>query len=363
MDRIYNFSAGPAMLPLPALKQAQEDMLNYNNSGMSVMEMSHRSKPFEAIIAAAEANLRSLLNIPANYRVLFLQGGASLQFAMLPMNLAKGKSVDYIVDGTWSKTAMGQAKTQTTVRACWDGSADNFIRTPEQSELDFDPNAAYVYHCCNETIQGVQFKSAPKTPDGVPLLCDASSDFLHKPIDINDYGCIFACAQKNIGPAGVTIVVMREDLLDRCPAGLPSMLDYKLQNEKGSMHNTPPTFAVYMVKLVTDWLINEIGGLDKMYAINQKKAAMLYEAVDTSEGFYIGHAKPECRSIMNVPFRMQTPEQDAQFLSEATAAGLCSLKGHRSVGGCRASIYNAMPVEGVIKLRDFMLDFQKKNRK
>ena len=361
MERIYNFSAGPAMLPLPALKKAQEEMLNYNNSGMSVMEMSHRSKPFEEIIGAAEANLRQLLNIPSNYKVLFLQGGASLQFAMLPMNLAKGKSADYIVNGTWSKTAMGQGKTQTTVRACWDGSADNFVRTPEDSELDLDPNAAYVYHCCNETIQGVQFQKAPKTPDGVPLLCDASSDFLHKPIDVNDYGCIFACAQKNIGPAGVTIVVMREDLLERVPEGLPSMLDYKLQDSKGSMHNTPPTFAIYMVKLVTDWLINDIGGLAKMYEINKRKAAMLYDVIDNSNGFYIGHAKKECRSIMNVPFRMQTPETDAKFIAEAAQNGLCTLKGHRSVGGCRASIYNAMPEEGVIALRDFMLEFQKNN--
>lgn len=361
MDRIFNFSAGPAMLPLPALKKAQEDMLNYNNSGMSVLEMSHRSKPFEEIIGAAEANLRQLLNIPSNYKILFLQGGASLQFAMLPMNLAQGKSADYIVNGTWSKTAMGQGKTQTTVRACWDGSADNFVRAPKDDELDLDPNAAFVYHCCNETIQGVQFQQAPKTPNGVPLLCDASSDFLHKPLNINDYGCIFACAQKNIGPAGVTIVVMREDLLERTPAGLPSMLDYKLQNDKGSMHNTPPTFAIYMVKLVTDWLINDIGGLANMYEINKRKAAMLYDVVDASNGFYIGHAVKECRSIMNVPFRMQTPEMDAQFISEAAKAGLCTLKGHRSVGGCRASIYNAMPEEGVIALRDFMLDFQKKN--
>lgn len=361
MDRIYNFSAGPAMLPLPALKKAQEEMLNFNNSGMSVMEMSHRSKPFESIIGAAESNLRQLLNIPENYKVLFLQGGASLQFSMLPMNMARGKSVDYIVNGTWSKTAMGQGKTQTTVRACWDGSADNFIRTPQNSELDLDPNAAFLYYCCNETIQGVQFQDVPKAADGVPVFCDASSDFLHKPVDISQYGVIFACAQKNIGPAGVTIVVMRDDLFERCPAGLPSMLDYKLQMEKGSMHNTPPTFGIYMVKLVTDWLINDIGGLDKMYEINKGKAAMLYEVVDNSNGFYIGHANKDCRSIMNVPFRMQTPELDAKFISEASAAGLCTLKGHRSVGGCRASIYNAMPVEGVKALRDFMIDFQKNN--
>lgn len=361
MDRIYNFSAGPAMLPLPALKKAQEEMLNFNNSGMSVLEMSHRSKPFESIIQAAEANLRSLLNIPENYKVLFLQGGASLQFSMLPMNMAQGKSVDYIVNGTWSKTAMGQGKTQTTVRACWDGSADNFIRTPKNDELDLDPNAAFLYYCCNETIQGVQFKDIPTVADGVPVFCDASSDFLYKPVDISKYGVIFACAQKNIGPAGVTIVVMRDDLFERCPAGLPSMLDYKLQMEKGSMHNTPPTFGIYMVKLVTDWLINDIGGLDKMYEINKGKAAMLYEVVDNSNGFYIGHANKDCRSIMNVPFRMQTPEMDAKFISEAAAAGLCTLKGHRSVGGCRASIYNAMPVEGVKALRDFMVDFQKNN--
>ena len=360
--RIYNFSPGPAVLPLPALEEAQRDLLSLPGAGVSILEISHRSKPFDQIIQQAEANLRKLLGIPDNYRVLFLQGGAFLQFGMIPMNFLRntGKSAEYIVTGTWSKKASEEAKTQGNVRVVWDGKATNYDHVPQQSELKLDPNAAYLYMTANETIQGVQFQSEPGS-DGVPLVCDASSDILCRPLPINRYGLIYACAQKNVGPAGVTMVIIRDDLVEKSPKDVPSILSYNVMAENKSLLNTPPVFAIYMVKLVTDWLLNQIGGLDKMYAINKQKAQMLYDAIDASQGFYQGHAQPGCRSIMNVPFRLADAALDDPFLKEAAAQGLTELKGHRSVGGCRASIYNAMPVEGVAALRDFMLDFAKKH--
>jgi phosphoserine aminotransferase len=365
--RVYNFSPGPAVLPLPALEEAQRDLLALPGTGISILEISHRSKKFDAVIQQAEANLRTLLAIPDNYRVLFLQGGALLQFGMVPMSFLRNTGrvpgeagrADYIVTGTWSKKAMDEAKTQGTVRAAWDGKAGNYNRVPRQDELALDPTAAYVYIAINETIQGVQYPAEPEVGD-VPLVCDASSELLSRPVPVGKYGILFACAQKNLGPAGVTIVVIRDDLVARAPQDLPSMLNYRLLAENGSRANTPPTFCIYMVKLVTDWLLREVGGLEKMQEINRRKAQLLYDAIDASGGFYQAHAEPGSRSIMNVPFRLADPSLEEAFLKEAAGCGLVELKGHRSVGGCRASIYNAMPVEGVTALRDFMLDFAKR---
>jgi len=360
--RVYNFSPGPAVLPLLALEEAQRDLLALPGTGISILEISHRSKAFEKIINQAEANLRSLLMIPANYHVLFLQGGALLQFGMVPMNFlrASGKSADYIVTGTWSKKAAGEAKTQGTVRVVFDGKAGNYNRVPRQNEIELDPKAAYVYIASNETIQGVQYPAEPEVGD-VPLVCDSSSDFLCRPVPIERYGILFACAQKNAGPAGVTIVIIRDDLVERSPADLPSMVNYKVLAEGKSLLNTPPCFAIYMVKLVTDWLLQQVGGLEKMAEINRRKARLLYDVLEQSKGFYQAHAETASRSIMNVPFRLANPALDEPFLKQAAERGLCELKGHRSVGGCRASIYNAMPIEGVQALRDFMIEFRDRN--
>lgn len=361
--RVYNFSPGPAVLPLCALQEAQRDLLALPGTGISILEISHRSKAFEKIINQAEANLRTLLGIPNNYRVLFLQGGALLQFGMVPMNLLSGtgKSAEYVVSGTWSKKAHDEAKTQGAVHVAWDGKPANFNHAPRNDELKLDPNAAYVYIASNETIQGVQFPKEPEV-DGVPLVCDSSSDFLSRPVAIEKYGILFACAQKNAGPAGVTIVIIRDDLVDRSPANLPSLVNYKVLAEGKSLLNTPPTFAIYMVKLVTDWLLNEIGGLAKMAEINRRKAKLLYDVIDQSGGFYQPHAQSDSRSIMNVPFRLANTAHDEPFLKQAAERGLVELKGHRSVGGCRASIYNAMPMEGVQLLADFMQEFCQKNK-
>jgi phosphoserine aminotransferase len=359
--RVYNFSPGPAVLPLPVLEEAQRDLLALPGTGISILEISHRSKAFDKIINQAEANLRSLLGIPNNYRVLFLQGGALLQFGMVPMNLLGGKSADYIVDGTWSKKAFSEAKTQGAVRAAWDGSAANFNRAPKNDELQLDPNAAYVYMASNETIQGVQYPREPEVGN-VPLICDSSSDFLCRPVAMEKYGILFACAQKNAGPAGVTIVIIRDDLVERSPANLPSLVNYKVLAEGKSLLNTPPTFAIYIVKLVTDWIINTIGGLDKMAELNRRKAKLLYDVIDGSGGFYQPHAETASRSIMNVPFRLANTAHDEPFVKQAAECGLVELKGHRSVGGCRASIYNAMPIEGVQLLANFMKEFCEKNK-
>lgn len=361
--RVYNFSPGPAVLPLSALQEAQRDLLALPGTGISILEISHRSKAFEKIINQAEANLRALLGIPDNYRVLFLQGGALLQFGMVPMNLLRGtgKSADYIISGTWSKKAHGEVKTQGAVHVAWDGKPGNFNRAPANKELNLDPNAAYVYMASNETIQGVQYATEPEV-GSVPLVCDSSSDFLSRPVAIEKYGVLFACAQKNAGTAGVTIVIIRDELVERSPADLPSMVNYKVLAEGKSLLNTPPMFAIYMVKLVTDWLLGEIGGLAKMAEINRGKAKLLYDVIDGSGGFYQGHAEPVSRSMMNVPFRLANPAHDEPFLKQAAERDLVELKGHRSVGGCRASIYNAMPVEGVQLLAEFMSEFCKKNK-
>jgi phosphoserine aminotransferase len=359
--RVYNFSPGPAVLPLPALEEAQRDLLALPGTGISILEISHRSKKFEQILAQAESNLRTLLDIPDNYRILFLQGGALLQFGMVPMSFLRntGKPADYIVTGTWSKKAADEAKTQGTVQIAFDGKAGNYNRTPKNGELKLDPRAAYAYFTSNETIQGVQFPAEPEVGE-VPLVCDASSDFLSHPIAVRKHALIFACAQKNAGPAGVTVVIIRDDLLAKAPKDLPSMLSYPALVEANSLLNTPPTFSIYMLKLVTDWLVNDIGGLEKMFAVNRRKSAMLYDAVDCSGGFYLPHAETTSRSIMNVPFKLADASREEAFIKGAAALGLVELKGHRSVGGFRASIYNAMPEAGVAALRDYMLDFAKK---
>ena len=359
--RVYNFSAGPAVLPVPVLEEAQRDLVALPGVGSSILEISHRSKDFTAIIEQAEQNLRDLLAIPEGYHVLFLQGGAQMQFAMVPINLLRGsgKSADYILTGSWGKKAIKEAKTQGDVRVAWDGDGVGLKRLPTPDELDLEPNAAYVHVTSNETIQGVQFAAEPDVGD-VPLVCDSSSDFLYRPVPIDRYGILYACAQNNAGPAGVTIVIIRDDLVQAVPDDLPSMLSYRKLADAKSLLNTPPTFGVYIVKLVTGWLMKAIGGLDKMHQLNQQKAKLLYDVVDQSGGFYRGHAEPASRSIMNVTFRLPSEELEGQFLEQAQSRGLTALKGHRSVGGCRASIYNAMPVQGVEGLRDFMLEFQER---
>jgi phosphoserine aminotransferase len=357
-DRVFNFSAGPATLPVSVLQQAQSEMLNYKGAGMSVMEMSHRSKAFESIIQQAESDLRSLLSIPENYKVLFLQGGASLQFAMVPMNLLpKGKSADYILTGSWGQGAFKEAKKFGAVREAATAADTNFNRLPGSEEIKFDAGAAYVHFTSNETIFGVEFNEEPATGD-VPLVCDMSSDFISRPIDVSRYGLIYAGAQKNAGPAGVTIVIVRDDLLERVPEGLSAMLDYRNLAKNGSMYNTPPCYAVYVCGLVFKWALNEVGGLEKMYALNKEKAKILYAGIDSSDGYYRGHAEKDCRSFT---FRLPSEELENKFIKEATAAELDGLKGHRSVGGLRASIYNAFPKAGVEKLVEFMGEFQRKN--
>jgi len=360
IKRVHNFNAGPAVLPVSVLEQAQAEMLDYQGCGMSVMEMSHRSKEFEGIIQTAEVDLRELMHIPAGYKVLFLQGGATLQFAMLPMNLRPaGGSADYIVTGSWSSSAAKEAAKLGATRVVFDGKADNYSRLPAASELQLDPKAAYLHFCHNETIHGVEFKSDPQTLEGVPMVCDMSSDFLSQPVDVSQYALIYAGAQKNAGPAGVVVVIAREDMLARTPANLPIMLDYKLLAESGSLHNTPPCYSIYMVGLVLKWL-KALGGLPVMNKMNQEKADLLYHTIDQSGGFYRGHARPEARSIMNVPFRMPNEELEDQFVKEAKRADMIGIKGHRSVGGLRASIYNALPLDSVKALTTFMQEFQKK---
>lgn len=361
-DRIYNFSAGPAVLPLAALEQAQRDLVSLPGVGASVLEISHRSPAYSDIHQATKQALIELLDVPEGYHLLFLQGGARLQFSMVPMNLLRGANqpADYVLTGSWGKNALAEAKKEGEVRIAWDGKETNYDRLPPADSLELNPEAAYVHITSNETIQGVQFPAEPDT-HGAPLVCDASSDFLHRPLDISKYGLLYACAQKNAGPAGVTIVIIRDDLLERAADTLPGYLNYRTHAAADSLWNTPPAFAVYMVGLVARWLKDEIGGLDKMYEINCAKARALYEVIDGSDGFYRGHAQPDCRSVMNVAFRLPTEELDKRFLAEAAEQGLSTLKGHRSVGGIRASIYNAMPVEGVHALRDFMRDFLARN--
>jgi phosphoserine aminotransferase len=361
--RVYNFSAGPAVLPEHVLEQVQREMLALPGVGASILEISHRSGAFAPIIDDAEKNLRKLLSISDDYAVLFLQGGSRLQFSMVPMNLlGRGQVADYILTGSWGNDALKEAKKAGETRVAWDGKATNYDRVPDRADLNLEPQAAYVHYTVNETIQGVEFQTEPEVGD-VPLVCDASSNFLSRPINVNKYGLIYACAQKNAGPAGVTVVIIRKDLLKRSDPNLPGYLNYDIHAQNGSMWNTPPTFAIYMLKLITEWLIDNVGGLEAMHRRNQDKARLLYEELDRSGGFYTGHAKPQCRSLMNVTFRLPSDELTTQFVSEAKKRELTELKGHRSVGGIRASIYNAMPMAGVEALRDFMEEFRRKNQK
>jgi phosphoserine aminotransferase len=359
LKRVHNFNPGPGVLPLEVLQEAQAELLNFNGTGMSVMEISHRSKEFEAVIQTAEADLRELLGIPSNYKVMFLQGGATLQFAMAPMNLrASGASADYIVTGSWSKIALKEAKKLGAARAAADTEAEGFNCLP--AKLDLDPKAAYLHFTSNETIHGVEFFDEPTPPNGVPLLCDVSSDFISRPIDVSKYALMYAGAQKNAGPSGVTVVVIRDDMLARTPANLPVMLDYKILAESGSLHNTPPSFAIYIVGLVFKWA-KKVGGLAAVEKINREKAGIVYQAIDESGGFYRGHVKPEARSLMNITFRLPSEALEDTFAKEAKKEGMIGLKGHRSVGGMRASVYNAMTVEGAKELGKFMKEFQRRN--
>ncbi len=358
MARVYNFSAGPAALPEEVLKQAQEEMLDWQGSGMSVMEMSHRGKEFMSIAAQAEADLRELMAIPDNYKVLFLQGGASSQFSMVPMNLLRGKTgADYINTGSWSKKAIAEAKKYCQVNVVGETPSGAFT-VPAAESLKLNADAAYLHYTPNETIQGIEFPYVPASGD-VPLVGDFSSTILSRPVDVSKYGVIYAGAQKNIGPAGLTVVIVRDDLIGETVAGTPAMFDYQIHVEGESMYNTPPTYGWYLAGLVFQWL-KKNGGLSAMAETNQRKAAALYAAIDGS-GFYANPVEVSCRSWMNVPFTLADAELDAKFLAEAKEVGLVTLKGHRSVGGMRASIYNAMPEAGVQALIDFMADFEKRN--
>ena len=359
MERIYNFSAGPAVLPQSVLEQARDELLNWQGCGMSVMEMSHRGKEFMGIAAQAEADLRELLAIPANYKVLLLQGGASSQFAMVPMNLLRGKkSADYVNTGEWSKKAIKEAKKYCAVNVAASAEDKNFSYAPTQDKWSLDANAAYVHYTPNETIGGVEINWVPQTGD-VPLVADMSSNILSKPVDVSKFGVIYAGAQKNIGPAGLTIVIVRDDLLGETVAGTPSMFDYKIHADNESMYNTPPTYGIYMAGLVFK-LLKHNGGLAAMEKHNIAKANLLYDCLDASS-FYHCPTAVENRSRMNVPFTLKDAALDEAFLKGAKARGLVQLKGHRSVGGMRASIYNAMPIEGVRALVEHMKDFEKQN--
>lgn len=355
--RVYNFNPGPAALPLPVLKRAQEELLNFRGTGMSIMEISHRSKDFEAVLDDAISRIKRLLKLDDRFDVLFLQGGASLQFCMVPMNLAiPGKPVDYVDTGSWASKAIKEAEIQKKdVRIIASSKDRGYSYIPKNFVVNSD--ASYLHITSNETIQGTQWKTFPDTK-GVPIVADMSSDIFSRPFDPSPFGLIYAGAQKNAGPAGVTIVIIRRDMLDRIPADLPTMLKYKTFVEKKSLYNTPPCFAIYMVDLVMEWLEEEIGGIEKIAAINEMKAKMLYECIDRYE-IYRGAADPEDRSVMNVTFRLAKEELEKEFLAKATENGLVGLKGHRSVGGCRASIYNAVPVEAVESLVNFMESFAK----
>ncbi|MBR3509453.1 MAG: 3-phosphoserine/phosphohydroxythreonine transaminase [Lachnospiraceae bacterium] len=359
MARVYNFSAGPAVLPEEVLKEAADEMLDYKGTGMSVMEMSHRSKAYQAIIDEAEADLRELMNIPENYKVLFLQGGASQQFAMIPMNLMKNKVADYIVTGQWAKKAYQEAQLYGKANKIASSEDKTFSYIPDCSDLPISEDADYVYICENNTIYGTKFKTLPNTK-GKTLVADVSSCFLSEPVDVTKYGVIYGGVQKNIGPAGVVIVIIREDLIteDTLP-GTPTMLKYKIHADNGSMYNTPPAYGIYICGKVFKW-IKKMGGLTAMKERNEAKAKVLYDFLDSSKLFK-GTVRKEDRSLMNVPFVTGNEELDAKFVKEATAAGFVNLKGHRTVGGMRASIYNAMPIEGVQKLVEFMKKFEEEN--
>ena len=356
MSRVWNFSAGPAALPEEVLRQAQAELLDWHGAGCSVMEMSHRGKEFTGIIEQAEADLRELMGIPAGYKVLFLQGGATQQFAQIPLNLLAGRSADYIVTGAWSKKALKEAQRVGKVRCAATTESSGFTRLPIAEEIKLDPFAAYLHVCTNETIHGVEIPAERIADTGVPLVADMSSHILSRPVPVEKFGLIYAGAQKNIGPSGLTLVIIRQELLGMAPLTIPSLMDYAVMAEHGSMLNTPPTYGIYIAGLVFQWLKRQ-GGLPGIAAVNAEKARILYECIDNVGGFYANPVDPDCRSRMNIPFTLSNPALDAAFLAESKAAGLVSLKGHKSVGGMRASIYNAVSLEGVQVLVDFMNDF------
>ncbi|MBQ4332840.1 MAG: 3-phosphoserine/phosphohydroxythreonine transaminase [Clostridia bacterium] len=360
MARVYNFSAGPSMLPEAVLTKAAAEMLDYEGSGQSVMEMSHRSKVYQSIIDKTEALLREIMNIPENYKVLFLQGGASSQFAMVPMNLMTGSGkADYVITGQWAKKAYKEAARYGQANVVASSEDKTFSYIPKLDKSTFTPDADYFHICMNNTIYGTVYHELPDTGD-VPLVADISSCVLSRPIDVSKFGVLYAGAQKNMAPSGVTVVIIREDLIGKAMDITPTMFNYQTHADNGSMFNTPPCYTIYVMKLVLEWIKEEIGGLDKMQELNEKKAALLYDFLDNSKLFK-GTVVPEDRSLMNIPFVTGNEELDAKFVKEATAAGFVNLKGHRSVGGMRASIYNAMPLEGVEKLVAFMQKFEEEN--
>ncbi len=357
-ERVYNFSPGPGTLPYEVLQQAAKDVVNFNDIGIGLIEMSHRSKEFMAVTDNAENLLRELLNIPENYKVLFLQGGASSQFFMIPMNLlGEGKKAAYLNTGTWSKKSIKEAKLFGEIDVVYSSEDSTFNHVPTDDQYEVPADAEYLYFVSNNTIYGTQFAEMPKSEK--MLVSDMSSDILSRTFDVSKFGLIFAGAQKNMGPAGVTIVIVREDLLDRAGENVPTMLNYKTHADKGSMFNTPPCFGIYIVGEVLKWL-KKNGGVEGIEKINREKASLLYDMIDSTD-YYRGHAQKESRSLMNVSFNLPTPELEAKFITEATAVGLNGLKGHRSIGGCRASIYNAFPQEGVVKLVEFMKEFETNN--
>ncbi|WP_059102809.1 3-phosphoserine/phosphohydroxythreonine transaminase [Shouchella shacheensis] len=359
MKTVYNFNAGPAALPTYALERAQEEMLNYKESGMSVMELSHRSSTYEAVHNHAKAQLRTLMAVPDDYEILFLQGGASLQFAMLPLNfLSEEKTASYILTGSWSEKALKEAKLIGSTHVAASGKEKNYTRIPSTSELTFAANEAYVHLTSNNTIFGTQWKEFPDTSS--PLIADMSSDILSRKVNVRQFAMIYAGAQKNLGPSGLTVSIIRHDLLEQTRSNVPSILSYNTHSESNSLYNTPPTFAIYMLGHVLDWMAS-VGGMDEIERRNEEKAALIYKAMDESSGFYHGHARPDSRSRMNITFTLPTKELTEMFLHEASEAGFVGLNGHRSVGGCRASAYNAVPYEACAALQAFMTDFRKRN--
>jgi phosphoserine aminotransferase len=358
-ERVVNFSAGPGTLPLPVLERVRDEMLSLEEVGASPLEVSHRGAWFTGVIDRAREDLRTLLDLPPTHHILFCQGGASMQFAMVPMNLRGPGSPDHLVTGAWSEKAVREATKLGPVRIAWTGADEGFTRTPTGAELTIDPAAAYLHLTTNETIGGVQFPALPAVE--VPIVTDASSDFLSRPMDLTGVGLLYAGAQKNAGPAGVTVVIVRDDLLARIPDGVPSTLDYRTYVDHGSMYNTPPVFSIYVLGLVARWLIDDVGGLAEMDRRNRAKAALLYDAIDASDGFYRGHVDPGSRSLMNVTFRLRDEDLERMFVAEAAAEGMVELRGHRSVGGIRASTYNAMPLEGAQALAGFMGAFATAN--
>ena len=360
VKRVFNFSAGPAAMPLPVLEKAQKELLSYRQTGISIIETSHRAKQFGEVLESAKTGIRQLLNVPENYEILFVQGGATLQFSMIPLNfLRSGESADYILTGTWGEKAVTEAQRCGNVNLIYSSRETGYQTVPKQEELRFDSNARYIHYVSNETIQGVEFKYDLEGSN-VPVICDASSNILSKPLDVSKYAMIYAGAQKNIGPSGIAVVIIREDMLEKVPQNQHSLLDYRAIAKENSLLNTAPTFPIYMIDLVCQWL-QEQGGVGAIQKYNEEKAALLYTAIDSSDGYFRGHAAREARSIMNVTFRLPSPELDEKFCTEATKQGFDGLKGHRALGGVRASIYNAFPREGVVELIEFMREFSAKN--